>query len=157
MVDESISATRTIDGSAEVIFGVLANPAMHPAIDGTGRVVASLDSTPLIAVAQIFRMTMFHPGHPNGRYEIANRVEVLERPSVIGWMPGYDSDDGALEFGGWIWRYDLRPAEYETTVVTLSYDWSAVSESVRKRMTLPPFPLEHLSNSLANLADLAAQ
>ena len=36
MVDETLSATRTINAPAEAIFTLLADPAKHAAIDGTG-------------------------------------------------------------------------------------------------------------------------
>ena len=54
-------------------------------------------------------MAMYHANHPNGNYEIANRVEVLNPPHAISWKPGHDPGDGNLLFGGWIWRYDLAP------------------------------------------------
>jgi hypothetical protein len=44
-------------------------------------------------------------------------------------MTGYRKDDGDLEFGGWIWRYDLAPLGPSETAVTLTYDWSAVPRS----------------------------
>lgn len=157
MFDESISATETIDATAEVIFAVLADPAQHAAIDGTGWVREPLDREPLTAAGQIFRMAMYHPDHPDGGYEIANRVQVLDRPSAISWEPGYDTGDGSLGFGGWVWRYDLTPAEPCGTEVTLSYDWSAVPDSVRQNISFPPFPADHLTNSLAHLADLATR
>ena len=95
MADTSVSATAIIDASAEVIFAILADPAKHAAIDGTGWVVESLGSQPIAASGQIFRMTMYHPNHPDGNYEIANRIEVFEPPTAICWKPGYDADDGS--------------------------------------------------------------
>jgi uncharacterized protein YndB with AHSA1/START domain len=38
MADDSVSATVVINAPAEAIFAVLADPAKHAAIDGTGRV-----------------------------------------------------------------------------------------------------------------------
>ena len=102
-------------------------------------------------------MAMYHPNHPDGDYQIANRVQVLDRPNAISWEPGYDPGDGNLSFGGWVWRYDLTPAEPGSTEVILSYDWSAVPDSIRQNISFPPFPPDHLSNSLAHLADLAAR
>ena len=156
MTDETISATEIIDAPAEVVFAVLADPAKHAAIDGTGWVCRSIDSEPLTSTGQIFPMAMYHPNHPDGDYEIHNEIQVLDRPRAISWKPGYDTGDGSLGFGGWVWRYDLTPAGPKGTEVTLSYDWSAVSDTVRQNFeSFPPFPPEHLSNSLAHLADLA--
>jgi hypothetical protein len=155
MAEESVSATTIIDAPADVIFEVLADPAKHAAIDGTGWVRDPLDSQPLTATSQIFRMAMYHPNHPDGDYQMANRVQVFDPPSTISWEPGYDTGDGSLGFGGWTWRYDLAPAGPDKTSVTLTYDWSAVPDSPRERIQFPPFPPDHLNNSLAHLAELA--
>ena len=154
MADDSVTATRVINASAEAVFAVLADPARHAAIDGTGWVCESVDAAPLTTSGQIFRMSMYHPNHPDGNYRMFNRVEQCDPPSVISWMPGYDAGDGTLGFGGWIWRYDLTPGGPAQTSVTLSYDWSAVSDPVRERIGFPPFGPEHLDNSLAHLAEL---
>ena len=97
---------------------------------------------------------MYHPNHPDGEYQMANLLTVFDPPSAIGWEPGYAGDDGGLRFGGWVWRYDLTPAGPSRTEVTLSYDWSAVPEATRQHIGFPPFPPDHLDNSLAHLAGL---
>ena len=156
MAGDRVSTSVVITASAEAIFDVLADPAQHIAIDGTGRVREALDTAPLTAAGQIFRMAMFHENHPDGGYRMANRVQVLERPHVISWEPGHYADDGSVRFAGWVWRYDLRPVGPDTTEVTLTYDWSAVLDSVRERVPFPPFPPHHLAESLAHLAQLVS-
>ena len=127
MTEETVSATTTISASAETVFAVLADPSRHAAIDGTGRVRDSLDSERLTGSGQVFRIGMYHENHPDGSYEMANQVLAFEPPRVISWQPGYVSPaTGKLEFGGWVWRYDLTQLGPEETAVTLSYDWSAV-------------------------------
>jgi hypothetical protein len=155
MPDESVSASTVIDAPADVIFAVLADPAKHAAIDGTGRVREPLDSQPLTAAGQIFRIAMYHENHPDGDYRMANRVQMFDPPSAISWEPGHYTGDGSLHFGGWIWRYDLAPVDHHKTKVTLSYDWSAVPDSLRGHIQFPPFSPDHLGNSLAHLAELA--
>jgi uncharacterized protein YndB with AHSA1/START domain len=155
MADESVSATTTIDAPADIIFAILADPAKHSAIDGTGRVREPLDSQPLTAAKQTFRMAMYHENHPDGGYQMANRVQVFDPPSALSWEPGHYTGDGSLRFGGWIWRYDLAPAGPYKTKVTLTYDWSAVPDSLREHIQFPPFRPDHLANSLAHLAELA--
>src|SRR6185312_16729063 len=111
MPNENMSVTATIPAPAEEVFAVLADPATHPAIDGTGWVVKPLDDAPVTASGQVFRMAMYHSNHPDGDYQMANRVEVFDPPRAIAWLPGQDrAGDGDLEFGGWVWRYDLAPA-----------------------------------------------
>ena len=156
MAGDSLSATAIINASAEGIFVVLADPAKHAAIDGTGWVVETLDSKPLTAAGQVFRMAMYHPNHPDGNYQMANRVQIFDPPNAIAWQPGQDTDEGGLSFGGWFWRYDLTPVGASETKVTLSYDWSAVPDVIRRRIGFPPFPAEHLDNSPAHLAELVS-
>jgi hypothetical protein len=157
MDDESISASKVISAKAEAIFAVLVDPASHAAIDGTGWVCEALDVQLLTNSGQIFRMAMYHPNHPNGAYEMANRIEVFAPPNAIAWKPGYDPGDGVLQFGGWIWRYDLIGCGPSNTEVLLSYDWSEVSQVVRQTgPAFPPFPPEHLHNSLSHLAMLVS-
>ena len=156
MTDETISATTIINAPAEAIFAVLADPAKHAAIDGTGWVREPLDGQPLTAAGQVFRMAMYNDNAPGGHYRMANRVQVFDPPRAISWEPGMDTGDGNPQIVGHIWRYDLAPAGPSGTKTTLSYDWSAVPDSLRQRLPFPfpPFAADHLSNSLAHLAEL---
>jgi hypothetical protein len=155
VASESVGASITIKASPEAIFEVLIDPANHAAIDGTGWVRQSLDYQVLTASGQIFRMAMYHPNHPDGNYEMANLVEVFDPPHAVAWKPGYDTGDGSLSFGGWTWRYDLVPLGPFETKVTLSYDWSAVTEEVLRRQDhWPPFSSTHLDDSLIHFAEL---
>lgn len=156
MADTYLRATTAIDASADAVFAVLADPAKHASIDGTGWVCEAVDTGPLTAAGQVFRMAMYHPNHPDGNYQTANEVRLFERPSVISWRTGWDPGDGVLRFGGWFWRYDLAPVGLSTEV-TLTYDWSAVDLArVPEGLSFPPFPPDHLSNSLAHLAELVS-
>ncbi|MFC4516693.1 polyketide cyclase [Streptomyces ehimensis] len=156
MDQENVRATLTVAAPAAGVFAVLADPTTHSAIDGTGWVQESADQSPLTEVGQIFRMNMYHANHPNGDYQVANKVQVLNPPHAIGWLTGQEKDDGQLEFGGWIWRYDLVPLGPSETEVTLTYDWSAVPQSIREYIQFPPFDPEHLTNSLRHLAELVS-
>jgi hypothetical protein len=98
---------------------------------------------------------MYHENHPDGDYQMVNQVRAFDPPHAISWAPGQDADDGTLSFGGWTWRYDLAPDGPSQTKVTLTYDWSAVPDSIREYIQFPPFPPEHLDNSLSHLAQLA--
>jgi hypothetical protein len=155
MTEEAMKATLTISASVEDLFGVLADPSSHQAIDATGWVRESLDGKPLTKTGQVFRMAMYHENHPDKNYEMANRVEVFDAPRAIAWQPGQGADDADLEFGGWVWRYDLEPVGVTETRVTLTYDWSAVPPQIREHIGFPPFDGQHLDNSLKHLAELA--
>ncbi|MEE6163282.1 MULTISPECIES: SRPBCC family protein [unclassified Mycolicibacterium] len=155
MTDDTMSAACTINAPAETVFAVLADPTTHQAIDGTGWVRESLDGKPLTAVGQVFRMAMYHSNYGGMHYEMANRVEAFEPSHAIAWLPGQGADDDNLEFGGWVWRYDLKQVGGEQTEVTLTYDWSAVPQAIREHIGFPPFDRQHLDNSLKHLAELA--
>ena len=156
MGEESVCASVTLGVPVERVFGVLADPTTHAAIDGTGWVQESVDRGVLTAVGQVFRMDMYHPNHPDGEYRVANRVFVFDAPRAIGWFPGTEQD-GELSFGGWNWRYDLTSIGPSETAVTLTYDWSAVPPRIREYLRFPPFGPEHLGNSLRHLGELAAR
>ena len=151
---DNVTASLIVKAAPEAVFAVLTDPVKHTAIDGTGWVRDVPASTPLTAAGQVFRMPMYHPDHPDGDYETANLVEVFERPRAIAWKTGYETEDGTLGFGGWTWRYDLAPVEPESTEVTLTYDWTATSPATRELIGFPPFPPDHLVDSLAHLAEL---
>jgi uncharacterized protein YndB with AHSA1/START domain len=155
VTNENIIASITIAAPAETVFDVLADPSTHEAIDGTGWVRQPLDGKQLTETGQIFRMAMYHENHPDKDYEMANKVVAFDPPRAIAWEPGQGADDAALEFGGWLWRYDLSPVTPSQTEVTLNYDWSAVPAHVREHIQFPPFDPQHLDNSLKHLAELA--
>jgi hypothetical protein len=155
MASEQVSSTRAIGATAEAVFAVLADPAEHATIDGTGWVRESLDRQEITREGQIFRMAMYHENHPDKDYEMANEVVLFDPPRAVAWKPGQAvGDNDEIRFGGWVWRYDLTPGDASTTTVTLSYDWSAVPAEVREYITFPPFGLEHLDHSLQHLAHI---
>jgi hypothetical protein len=156
VTEETMSVVRTINAPAQAVFDVLADPSTHPAIDGTGWVRESLGGGKrLTETGQVFRMAMYHENHPDKDYEMANRVEVFDPPRAIAWLPGQGPDDANLEFGGWFWRYDLKPVGASQTEVTLTYDWSRVPPHLREHIGFPPFDAQHLHNSLKHLGELA--
>ncbi|MFE6778345.1 polyketide cyclase [Streptomyces sp. NPDC057702] len=152
---EYVSVSLRVAAPAERVFAVLADPATHAAIDGTGWVRKPVDPAPLTEVGQIFRMGMYHANHPDGDYQVANKVHVHEAPRAIGWLTGEEGEDGQVTFGGWFWRYDLVPLGPSGTEVTLTYDWTAVPPSIREYLAFPLFGLDHLSHSLQHLAAIA--
>jgi len=155
MAEENVSATLTVAVPMARVFAVLADPTTHASIDGTGWVQESVDHAPLTEVGQIFRMAMYHSGHPDGDYRVVNQIVALDPPCAIGWRTGQELGDGTMEFGGWIWHYDLKSVDQSQTEMTLTYDWSAVPQYIRDRgIQFPPFGPDHLINSLHHLAEL---
>ena len=157
MSTEILVINSIVAAPFDTVFGVLADPSKHAAIDGTGWVRESLDGKPIEESGQVFRLQMYflNPNEPENFYEISNKVVVFDPPHAIAWEPGQDGPDGWLTWGSWIWRYDLAAVGEAQTEVTLTYDWSATSQEVRDEIQFPPFPVTHLENSLDNLAKLA--
>ncbi|BBY49729.1 activator of HSP90 ATPase [Mycolicibacterium arabiense] len=154
MTTDTLITTRIVNAPVQAVFEVLAEPANHAAIDGTGWVRESLDGKPLQEKDQIFRIAMYHDNLPEGHYEMANRVFAFEPSTTIAWEPGQEGPDGEIKYGGWTWRYDLEPVG-DGTQVTMTYDWSGVPSETREHIEFPPFAVSHVENSLANLAKLA--
>ena len=80
-------------GRPEAVLAVLADPPAHADIDGTGWVGGSMDGDRITAAGQVFRMAMYHDGHPGKEYKIANLVEVFDEPRAIAWRPGTESPE----------------------------------------------------------------
>lgn len=155
MEAEQLSSSITIDATPDAVFAVLADPTTHPSIDGTGWVREAQDPERLTETDQTFKMAMYNEGHPDGDYEIVNRVVVLDAPTAIAWKPGYEADEtGRLEFGGWLWRYDLVPVGSSQTTVTLTYDWAGATAEARQNFQFPIVGVDHLEHSLEHLAGL---
>jgi hypothetical protein len=156
MEQEQMTSKITINAAPDAVFAVLTDPTAHAAIDGTGWVREPLDRAPLTHAGQFFRMGMYHENHPDKNYEIANRVEALEPPRMVAWMPGVQSPEtGQVEFGGWTWGYDLEAAGPSQTTVTLTYDWSAATPEAREVLQFPPFGVDYLEQSLQHLSEQA--
>ena len=105
-----VSVSRVINASAQQIFDLIANPAMHPVLDGSGTVKRSRQSNPpRLSLGARFGMGM-QIGLP---YRITNKVVEFEDGRRIAWR----------HFGRHIWRYTLEPADGGTKV-TETFDWS---------------------------------
>jgi len=155
MTEEIRKATAQIDASVETVFALLADPARHAGVEGTGWVGDPVDGGVLTAVGQVFRMGMRSPGD-GGAYVTANQVDVFEENRSIGWGTGGIDAQGEVWLGGWTWRYDLEPVGGGRCSVTLTYDWSGVGETWRQRIAFPPFEEGYLESSLGHLSALAS-
>jgi uncharacterized protein YndB with AHSA1/START domain len=105
-----ISVERVIPAPAQEIFDLLADPAMHPVLDGSGTVRQSREGNPTrLSLGARFGMSMVL-GSP---YRISNKVVEFEEGRRIAWR----------HFARNVWRYELEPVEGGTRVRE-SFDWS---------------------------------
>ncbi len=111
-----ISRERLIHAPAERIFEVLATPALHSVIDGSGTVRGEQPNGPArLSQGARFGMDM-RIGAP---YKILNRVVEFEEGRRIAWR----------HFGGHRWRWELEPVGSGTRV-TETFDWSTSKSPV---------------------------
>lgn len=148
MSDTSISASRTIDAPAEAIFEVLSNPEHHAEIDGSGMVVSDDKTDRITSVGQVFTMNM-HADAMGGDYKTDNHVNGFEENKLLAWKTA----PAGQEPPGWEWVWELTPEGPDSTEVSVTYDWSAVTDKdVLKQISFPAVSEEALEGSLGNLA-----
>ncbi len=145
MADKVISVSRVIKASPEVIFDVLADPARHAEIDGSGMVQNPRGESSRLALGSKFGMDMKMGPLP---YRISNTVKEFEENRLIAWA----------HFGGHRWRYELEPTTVDgepATEVTESFDWSTCNPIAGKGIELAGYPKKHPANMTATLERLA--
>lgn len=116
----SVSVSRRIDAPAGVVFAVLAEPAQHLELDGSGMLRGTDFGGRIRAVGEVFVMRM-HFG-PLGDYEMNNHVVELEEDRRLSWEPesgrGHPDAGTAAARWGHRWSFELRPAGPGATDVT---------------------------------------
>lgn len=146
MADNIVSVKRVIRASPEVIFDVLADPARHAEIDGSGMVQNIRGESKRLELGSKFGMDMKMGPLP---YRISNTVKEFEENRLIAWA----------HFGGHRWRYELEAVDVDgaaATEVTESFDWSTCNPVTGKGIELAGYPKKHPANMEATLERLAA-
>jgi uncharacterized protein YndB with AHSA1/START domain len=107
-VSRVLSVSRVISAPAQQIFDLLADPEMHPVLDGGGTVRSARDGNPdRLSLGAKFGMNM-RLGTP---YPIVNTVVEFDEGRRIAWC----------HFAKNVWRYELEPVPGGTKV-TESFD-----------------------------------
>lgn len=151
MSDDMMARSREIAAQPDDIFAVLADPARHRETEPGDWVQASIETDTLTRQGQVFGINMHHEA-VGGDYQMWNTVTALDPGRTIAWAPGRRDKNGDIAQGGHIWRYDLEPSG-GSTVVTLTYDWSAMPHQAREQVGgMPPFGEAFLDQSLSSLA-----
>lgn len=148
MSEQSITVNRTIDASAKDLFDVLSLPARHAEIDGSGFVVSDDRADRITGSGQVFTMNMTGD-HMDGDYQTDNHVTGYDEGRLLAWQTAPAGTDPK----GWQWVWELTPTGPDSTEVTLTYDWSGVTDQdLLKRISFPFVSREQLDASLGNLA-----
>lgn len=115
----SVSASRLIGSEAQRLFDLVADPTMHPVVDGSGSVRNVKGTRRKLRLGDRFTANM-RIGLP---YVITNTVVEYEEGRRIAWAHA----------GGWRWRWEFEPVDAEAdtsaagepvTRVTETFDWS---------------------------------
>lgn len=148
--NEKFTVSRVIDAPAKDIFEFLTLPRNHVALDGSDMVRGAVQGDQrLSSTGDVFVMDMFR--EKKGDYQMDNHVSGLVENKLVAWKPA----PAGTEPGGWEWVYELEPEGSDATKVTLTYDWSGVTDPKLKQI----FPLvseEQMTESLGNLASAVA-
>lgn len=127
-----VTVDRIIPAAAQAIFDLLADPARHREIDGSGTVRDPRGAAvgQRLGLGSRFGMSM-KMGVP---YAMESTVIEFDEPRLIAWQTTGPTRLGRL-VGGRIWRYQLEPVEGGTKVTE---SWDISRESVLTRPMVRP-------------------
>lgn len=149
---ESISVSRRIDAPAKDIFAVLTLPSRHTEIDGSGFIRSVSHADRIQGTGDTFTMNM-EGDHMGGEYQTDNHVTAYAENQMVGWKTA----PAGQEPPGWEWLWELKAEGSDATEVTLTYDWSKVTDQeLRDKLHFPLVSKEELEESLGNLASAVA-
>jgi len=136
--DYLVSVQRMIPAAADQLFDLVAQPAMHPAIDGGESVRKAWPSNPVrLSLGATFSMDM----QTVLPYRIRNTVVEFEEGRRIAWR----------HFYGHRWRYLFEARGAETLVTE---QWDARTAKSRLPLVLLGFPTRNRDAMIASLERL---
>jgi uncharacterized protein YndB with AHSA1/START domain len=137
--------SRIVEAPVERVFALLADPDRHPDLDGSGTLRASRTHTVITEVGDVFIMDLH--AEDIGDYQSQSIVTTYVRDRALGWSSGPVDRD---PFGD-TFTFTLEPDGDDQTLVTLTYDRSAVTDEQLLAM-MPRVSREDLTRSLDRLA-----
>ena len=155
-----VSVSRRIEAPADRIFELLANPARHIELDGSGMLRGLSSGGPVSAVGDRFVMKMYFDRF-GGDYLMDNHVVEFVPGRRIAWAPAAGdgrAGNGATPIGvpvGHRWIFELAP-DGEATVVTETYDCSEAPESLRHVVNSGEVWRGAMDETLAKLDEVCA-
>jgi len=135
-----VAVERVVPADPQTVFDILADPALHPVLDGSGSVRRAREGNPArLSQGAHFGMDM----HLGLRYRIDNTVVEFDEPRRIAWR----------HFAGHRWRYVLTPVA-TGTLVREEWDPSRVPH-LWPYLALTRFPSRNRTGMTASLERLA--
>lgn len=106
-----VTRSVVVDAPAKRIFDLLADPARHTELDGSGTVRGTVFGPDRLESGSEFGMDMRMMGLP---YRMTNRVVEFEEDRLIAWK----------HVGSHRWRYELQEVDPGRTLVTETFDYT---------------------------------
>jgi hypothetical protein len=139
-----VSESKVIAATPQTLFDIVADPAMHAKMDGSGSVLEARPGGPSrLTQGAKFGMDM----KLGASYKITNTVVEFDEPTRLAWR----------HFNGHIWRYTFEPVDGGTKVTE---EWDARPAKNRLFLKLARFPARNragIKATLDKLAELATQ
>jgi hypothetical protein len=159
MADDKIHKTvsRKIAAPAGEIFKILADPARHLDIDGSGLLKDTSGNAVISGLGDKFAVRMYNP--LTAYYETLSEVVEYERDRRLAWEPTiiavtYPEDEENLGVHlGQRWTYALEPIDSGTTLVREIYsiDCTKMPEWLRAFLRDGEHFVEFMIQTLENL------
>ncbi len=139
-----VAVERVVEADAQTVFDILADPAQHARLDGSGTVRRASPGNP----ARLRKGASFGMDMRLGlRYRITNTVVEFDEPHRIAWR----------HFAGHRWRYLLTPVadgtlvreEWDPTPVPHLWPWYALSRFPARNRAGMEATLERLARMVS--------
>lgn len=143
MDQRQVSVEREVDAPAAVVFEVLADPRMHPDIDGSDTLRGAVRGPQRLSLGARFGMRMTQFGVP---YVTPNTVIEFEEGRRIAWHhPARHR-----------WRWELEPLGDPRTLVRHTFDYApSITPWLLEWFDVPSKHEPSMRASLDNLAAIA--
>ncbi len=150
--NESVRVSRVIDAPAKDIYEFLTLPRNHVALDGSDMVRGAVSGDQRLSqVGEVFTMDMYAESQ-GGDYQRENHVSGLVENKIVAWKPANPGEQP----GGWEYVYTLEPQGSQATEVTVTYDWSEVTDA-KLKARFPIIAKQDLETSLGHIASAVSE
>lgn len=136
-----VSRAAEVHAPAADIFEIVASPARHHELDGSGTVVDTVSGPERLTQGAKFTVKMRQHGFP---YRITSTVTEFDDGRVVEWQHPL----------GHRWRWELRPSADHSTLVTETFDYSQLSPIKVRGLDLYGAPRQNAAGIEATLRKL---
>jgi len=150
-MSERLEVQRAVAATPSTVFGVLADPSGHVAIDSSGMLMGATGER-VTGVGDRFVVHMDREAlndYPLGLYDVTVEIVTFDPDREIAWTV-----HGQLDLGH-VYGYRLEPID-AGTLVTSYYDWSGVGQDWKDAGIFPVISESALRATLGILARTVA-